>query len=915
MRQNLLGGLPQFHGSPASALSGRLHESDRYSHGGNVWKLAERAGVRPEALVDFSASINPLGPPAWLPETVSDALAQVVHYPDPEAGDLTLAACELYKVWPTQALAGNGASELLPAICQLAARQGVKRAIIPVPAYVDVDRCCRQAGLEVENLVCTAQKGFAPDLEALAALLDRPALVLLASPNNPTGVCLPARHVRDLARAFPQSLFMVDESFADFVPGIDDEAGGGAGRLVRQRPDNVIVLLSLTKFYALPGLRLGLCFAAPDNAQQLKRRLPSWNVGTLGQKVGARCLRDLEYRARTIREVASLRETLSAELREIPGLRVFPGQANFLLCRLDRVGMSAGVLFERLLAEGLAIRLCQNFEGLDDSYFRIAVRTREENARLVDACARFSGIVKAPAAIIKKKTPALMIQGTCSNAGKSVLAAGLCRILLEDGFDVAPFKAQNMSNNSAVTPDGREIGRAQATQAQACRLTPDVRMNPVLLKPTGDTGSQVVVLGHAVGAMNVQQYHDYKPQAWQAVTNAYDSLAAAHQVMVLEGAGSPAEVNLKDHDIVNMKMARHAEAKVILVGDIDRGGVFAALSGTFDILDEAERALVIGHVLNKFRGDASILGPALDFLYRRTGRPVLGTVPWLGSLALPEEDSLGIRNTVADQEANRPDCLDIAVVVPARIANFNDLDPLAAEPDVRLRLISTALELGEPDAVILPGSKNTVEDMRTLRGAGFAAALRALPPSTSIVGICAGLQMLGVRVADPLGLESTQRSAEGFGLLPLTSELKREKTLTRVTLSDPRTGQNVSGYEIHHGETLLDDIATDIRAVPTLTDAAGRVLAFGLDDRALAETGFSRVWGTYLHGVFDDDGFRRAFLDALRTRKGLAALGSPQTSFGLEPALERLAGSLRQHLDMGRVYQALGLARPGGLLG
>jgi adenosylcobyric acid synthase len=919
MRQNLLGGLPQFPSSTTNAAgsgpAGRLPEADRYAHGGNVWKMAERAGVRPEELVDFSASINPLGPPTWLAETVADALTQMVHYPDPDASDLTLAACELYKVWPTQALAGNGASELLPAICQLAVRQGLVRAIIPVPAYVDIDRCCRLAGLNVEPLACTAQKGFTPDLEALAGLLTTPALVLLTSPNNPTGVCVPACHVRDLARAFPQSLFVVDESFADFVPGIDNE---NCGRLVRQRPDNVIVLVSMTKFYAIPGLRLGLCFAAPDNARRLKRRLPSWNVGILAQKVGARCLRDLDYRDRTIREVASLREALTKDLREIPGLRVFPGQANFLLCRLDRVGMSAQPLFERLLSEGLVIRLCKNFEGLDDSYFRIAVRTQEENARLVDACARFSGIIKAPAVVLKKQTPALMIQGTCSSAGKSVLAAGLCRILLEDGFDVAPFKAQNMSNNSAVTPDtgdgSGEIGRAQATQAQACRLTPDPRMNPVLLKPTGDTGSQVLVLGHPVGNMNVREYDGYKPEAWRAVTQAYDSLAAEHQVMVLEGAGSPAEVNLKEHDIVNMKMARYAGAKVLLTGDIDRGGVFAALSGTFDILDEAERALVIGHVLNKFRGDASILGPALDFLYRRTGRPVLGVVPWLSALDLPEEDSVGLCNAIAKQTDKRPGALDIALVAPQRIANFNDVDPLAAEPDVRLRLVANALDLGAPDAVILPGSKNTIEDMRALRGAGFAAALRALPQTTRIIGICAGLQMLGTRVSDPLGLESAQRSAEGFGLLPLTTELKREKTLTRVTVRDPRSGQDVSGYEIHHGETLLDTGA-DTRAVPLLDHPSGRSFSFGLDDADLARTGFPRVWGTYLHGVFDEDGFRRAFLDSLRINKGLSPLTTPQTSFSLEPALERLAASLRQHLDMGRVYQALGLKKTGGLLG
>ncbi len=901
-----------------AGLTVGVADPDRYVHGGDVRRLAGHAGVRPEELVDFSASLNPLGPPAWLAEAVAGALGQVAHYPDQEASELTLAACERYKVWPTQAVAGSGASELLPAVCALAARQGLKRAVIPVPAYVDLDRCCRQAGLSVERLTCSARDGFAPDLEALARMLETPALVLLTSPNNPTGVCVPARHVRDLARAFPKCLFLVDESFADFVPGIEDEANGGAGRLVRQRPDNVVTIVSMTKFYAVPGLRLGLAFASPDNARRLRVGLPPWNVGALSQVVGARCLRDGEYRERTVREVADLREKLTADLREIPGLRVFPGAANFLLCRLDRVGMSAGPLFERLLSEGLAVRLCANFDGLDDSYFRVAVRTRAENARLVDALARFSGVVKAPAVVERKKTPALMIQGTCSNAGKSVLAAGICRILLEDGFDVAPFKAQNMSNNSFVAPSadgGREIGRAQATQAQACRLTPDARMNPVLLKPTGDTGSQVLVLGRPVGTMSVREYYAYKPEAWEAVTRAYDSLAAEHEVMVLEGAGSPAEVNLREHDIVNMRMAAHAGAKVVLVGDIDRGGVFAALTGTFDILDASERALVVGHVLNKFRGDASILASALDFLYRRTGRSVLGVVPWLADLALPEEDSLGLSNMVADRNGKMPETLDVAVVVPQRVSNFNDLDPLAAEPDVRLRLVTNALELGEPDAVILPGSKNTIEDMRTLRGAGFAAALRALPEHTRIVGVCAGLQMLGHHVEDPLGLESLlgpdQRSVEGFGLLPLVTELKPEKMLTRVSLRDPRTGWDIAGYEIHHGETVLESGGC---ATVLLATAEGRALTWGLDDAAYASGGFPRVWGTYLHGVFDADVFRRAFVDDLRRARGLAPLGAPQTRFGLEPALNRLATVLRQHLDMKRLYAALGLGKR-GLLG
>jgi histidinol-phosphate/aromatic aminotransferase/cobyric acid decarboxylase-like protein len=405
------------------------------------------------------------------------------------AGDLTLAACELYKVWPTQAVAGSGASELLPEICRLAARQGLSRAIIPVPAYVDQDRCCRQAGLAVETLLCTAQKGFAPDLEALAARLETPALVLLTSPGNPTGVCVPARHVRDLARAFPKSLFVVDESFADFVPGIDDEAAGGAGRLVRQRPDNVIVLVSLTKFYAVPGLRLGLCFASPDNAQTLRRRLPPWNVGTLAQKVGARCLRDLEYRQRSIRETAALREAFAAELREMPGLRVFPSQANFLLCRLDRVGMSAAPLFERCFPRGWPSP-CANFEAWT-TLLRIAVRPRGKR-RLVVPWPASPGGAKARRHRARK-IPALMVRAPApmrqKRAGRRALPHPA------ETASTCPVQGPDMSNNSAVTLDGREIGRAQATQP-GLRLTRDARMNRCC-SSHGRNRSQVLLHGHA----------------------------------------------------------------------------------------------------------------------------------------------------------------------------------------------------------------------------------------------------------------------------------------------------------------------------------------------------------------------------------------------------------------------------------
>lgn len=532
------------------------------------------------------------------------------------------------------------------------------------------------------------------------------------------------------------------------------------------------------------------------------------------------------------------------------------------------------------------------------------------------------------------RTPALMVQGTCSNAGKSILAAAFCRIFLQDGLRVAPFKAQNMALNSCVTPDGLEMGRAQAVQAAACRLDPDVRMNPVLLKPCSDVGSQVIVMGRPVGVMRVRQYVDYKPQARDAAFAAYDSLAAEHDVMVIEGAGSPAEINLKAHDIVNMAMARHAGARVLLVGDIDRGGVFAALVGTMELLEGWERDHVAGYLLNKFRGDASLLDPALDFMQQRTGRPVLGVVPYLRDLGLPEEDSVtfkeglpGLRDGVAaeggsEEPGTGPDSLpdillDIVLVDLPHISNFTDVDALRGEPDVRLRVARTPADLPAPDgrmpdAVILPGSKNTTGDLRTLRASGMADALARLasdPDGPVVAGICAGLQMLGLCVADPLGLEGGG-SEQGLGLLPVRTELAAEKTLRRTTGVHPRSGLPVAGYEIRHGITVAAEGGEGGGTGPGLGGAAfpfllredGGPLGWG--------THGGRVWGTSLHGVFDADGFRRHFLDGLRTRRGLAPLGRVVASYSLDPALDRLADAVRAAVDMGAIYDMLRL-RPG----
>ncbi|MGE4296979.1 MAG: cobyric acid synthase [Desulfovibrionaceae bacterium] len=498
--------------------------------------------------------------------------------------------------------------------------------------------------------------------------------------------------------------------------------------------------------------------------------------------------------------------------------------------------------------------------------------------------------------------PALMFQGTCSNAGKSVLTAAMCRILLRDGFRVAPFKAQNMSLNSFVTPDGRELGRAQATQAAACRLEPDARMNPVLLKPTSDVGSQVIVMGKPVGNMRVAEYLRYKPQAFARVTEAYASLAAEHEVMVLEGAGSPAEINLKSHDIVNMAMAAHAGAKVVLVGDIDRGGVFAALVGTMELLDPAERALVAGFVLNRFRGDASLLDPALDFTTRRTGKPFFGVVPHITDLGLPEEDSVSFKDAAqagaATDAATGAGCLDVALIDLPHIANFTDCDALRQEPDVRLRVVRRARDLGAPDVVILPGSKNTAGDMAFLRTSGLDAAIGALARGgvCEVVGICGGFQMLGAHVSDPDAVETDRNAEQGLGLLPVATAMGADKVLTRVAGRHEPSGLPVRGYEIHHGVTTLLPGAPPTQVAVTGPDNAS--LGLGRADLP--------VWGTYLHGIFDSDAFRRHFLDTVRRRKGLAPVGVP-TPFDLEPALDRLADVVRAHLDVPTLYKLLGL--------
>lgn len=496
---------------------------------------------------------------------------------------------------------------------------------------------------------------------------------------------------------------------------------------------------------------------------------------------------------------------------------------------------------------------------------------------------------------------AIMIQGTMSNAGKSLLAAGLCRIFKQDGYKVAPFKSQNMALNSFITEEGLEMGRAQVMQAEAAGITPSVLMNPILLKPTNDVGSQVIVNGEVLGNMSAREYFAYKHKLIPDIKKAYDALDQEYDILVIEGAGSPAEINLKQEDLVNMGMAKMAKAPVLLVGDIDRGGVFAQLVGTVMLLEEDERELVKGLIINKFRGDKTILDPGVKMLEEKCGIPVVGVAPFL-HIQVEDEDSLSAR-----MEGSREvGLLDLAVIRLPRISNFTDFNPFETMPGVSLRYVREVSELGEPDMILLPGTKNTMEDLLWMRQSGMeAAVLKAAGKGTVIFGICGGYQMLGETLSDPEGVEAGG-TIRGMGLLPMRTVFSTAKTRTRVKGNFGRvkgvlaslSGTELEGYEIHMG------ITERTGEVPSLT----RLWDQTAEAEEKADGGYTdHVYGTYVHGVFDREEVAEAVIRGLGEKKGIDTEHMTGVDFKAfkETQYDLLAAGLREHLDMERIYRIL----------
>ena len=847
-------------------------------HGGNIYKLLNEKELAVDKVLDFSANINPCGPPPWLRSLVNKELELITHYPDPHATELVDAISEKYQVGKEFIIPANGTTELLHLIPQIISR---RRVIIPVPSYVDYLAVFKKHGFDVTPLYLSESEGFAIAPEEISLNLKGNDAVIFGNPSNPVGTLISQQIILQLARRHPDTLFIIDEAFLDF----QQQHSTVGGQL-----ENVITLNSLTKFFAVPGLRIGFGIFPSHYAERLAAIIPQWSVNTLAQKIGAKALSDHEYSSMSRSKCSELSNEMHGALQAIPQLKVFTSTANYILLKLVD-GSSAEGIAGKLLKRNILIRTCGNYTGLDQSFFRVAIRNRKENQLLLDNLKILFGSKKRSPKTKNKSARSLMFQGTSSNAGKSILTAAFCRIFLQDGLRVAPFKSQNMSLNSYVTRDGMEMGRAQVVQAMAAKLDPDWRMNPILLKPNSDTGSQVIVNGRPVANMNVKEYHSYKSTAWKSVTNSYDELAGQYDCIVLEGAGSPGEINLKKHDIVNMKMADYANSPVLLVGDIDRGGVYASFAGIMDVLEEWERKLISGFVVNKFRGDESLLAEAHDFIASHTGKPVLGVVPYITDLSVPQEDSVSMKEGFYQNRETGDDQVEIGVIDLPHISNFTDIDSLYYEPDVNLKIIRRSEEFNNPDAIIIPGSKNVGGDLHYLKDRGFFEVISNFAnKGCVIVGICGGYQMLGRKMADPYKIETTRHEIDGIGLIAIDTMLNREKTLQRKEGIHLSSGKKITGYEIHHG-------ITEGGEPPVLSFSDGSVCGSSSFD--------GRVWGAYLHGIFDEDIFRRWFIDDLRQRKGLSRENRVLAPYNLDESLDDLADTVRSCFDMDEIYRIM----------
>ncbi|MDD5706640.1 MAG: cobyric acid synthase [Kiritimatiellae bacterium] len=879
-------------------------------HGGDVAAVCRQLGLKemPEIRLDFSVNLNPAGPPPALWHVLMRGVETAAVYPEADAHRAAAALAEAHGVDPAQVLVGNGSTEGFAWILRALRPTAVT---LVTPCYAGYEEVCRACGVPVSERIATDfENGFALSSEALGRA--RGTVLFVGSPNNPTGHLVDPGLLRAAAAECPDRIVVVDESFMDFAV-----ASGGCSLIARDLPRNLVVVKSLTKFFALPGLRLGMVCAHPETAARLAAvRLP-WSVNGLAQDIVPRLYQDADYVRRSRQATVELRDLLCRELGGLDGCQVISSAANFVLMRLPAAWPVARLQRE-LMKRGILIRSCENVEGLGAQWCRLAVRPRSEVEELMRALEEigvrgqgsgvqgsgvrqdtlnrhaYSETLTRDASLRPRRAAAIMVVGTTSNAGKSIIAAALCRYAARRDWSVAPFKAQNMSLNSFVTPEGGEMGRAQVVQAAAAGIPPHTDMNPVLLKPAGDNGSQVIVDGHAIDHLKAREYYAMKMRMRAVAHAAYDRLAASHDLIVLEGAGSPAEINLMAEDFVNMDMAAYAGARTVLVADIDRGGVFASILGTIALLPARHRRLLAGVIVNKFRGDQSLLDSGIRDIEAMTGVPVLGVMPYLHDLRIEDEDSLGLEQR---PEAVAP-VLDVAVIRLPRISNFTDFLDMEGDRGVRVRFVDEPARLGCADLIVLPGTKHTRADLQWLHDSGMSAALcGARAAGTPIFGICGGYQMLGRVVSDDDGVEGAPGETPGLGFLPLVTrmgavkELAQVEGVTRAGLPFAAAGTPFHGYEIHAGDTRVDGAAS----------APFRILkrrGGAVDEAAGAVSDDGLVCGCYVHGLFDDQQLRGALWRWVCERRGISADAVTPQERSASAEFDRLADTLARHVKL-----------------
>lgn len=863
-------------------------------HGGDLERVAAVLGVKVDDILDLSTNVNPFGPPSMVRAAAVQSLYHMDRYPDPKAAELQEEIARMSGVPVQRTVVGPGAVEL---ICRSfkclksLLREEQDEVIIPVPTFLEYSRAAAAIGFRVKEIPLERKRGFALPQDLDAAVGPQTAAVVLCRPNNPTGRMISDDELAPVLDAClsNDAFLLVDECFSDLVePSTDRSLLQELCAAREGRP--LILLRSFTKTYAIPGLRLGYLLTAHEGlAQVLRSAAPPWSINSIAQAAGLASLH-LPQTASDLRDhLREERPRLAAGLKEL-GLTEVMGEANYLFFSAP----GEPLLREKLLLEKppILIRSCANYPGLTPYDYRVSVLTREADDRLLSALERVLSTTERDEAPEKRqrdpekgsRAHSIMVLGTTSNAGKSFVVAGLCRLFKRLGYRVAPFKAQNMALNSAITPEGLEIGRAQAMQAEACGIAPEADMNPVLLKPTSRTGSQVIVRGEVWKDLSAKDYYRNKGQLWPQVKASFDSLSRRFDVIVVEGAGSPAEINLREGDFVNAGLATRLGIPCLLVGDIDRGGVFASLFGTVALLTDAERERIKGLVINKFRGDRSILEPGERQIEALTGIPVAGCLP-MADIRLDDEDSLSSVLEPSAPPPLPPGGTDIAVIRLPRLSNFTDLNVFEHHPRVRLRYVSSPRELGSPHLIILPGTKSTVEDLLWLRSSGLEGKiLRAWEEGCPIFGICGGYQMLGQSLSDPEGVEQEAGSVHrGMGLLAAETIFApvKQRRLTQGSWE----GTRVTGYEIHMGRTT--GVEGKTRPLLQLDD--------GGTDGLCDETG--TVCGTYLHGCLDAPGVVEKLLERLHAhwvarRKAEAGGATDPVTASVEGAQGFVTGSL-----------------------